>query len=87
MGGGPVARLTVRGRTVSTRHPFTEGLRQEVGDLRSRVEALEAENTELRRQGLRLAELLDVVEELLVPIASRDEAGIEDALARYRRSL
>lgn len=82
-----MARLSVRGRTVSARHPFTGGLRSEVAELRSRVEALEGENTELRRHGLRLAELFDVVEELLVPLASRDEAAIDDALARYRRSL
>lgn len=82
-----MARLTVRGLTVAARHPFTDGLRREVAELRSRVERLEGENTELRRHGLRLAELFDVVEELVVPLASRDEAAVEDALARYRRSL
>ena len=82
-----MARLRLRGREISPRHPFSDGLRREVADLRGRVEALEAENTELRRHGLRLAELFDVVEELLVPLASRDDAAVEDALTRFRRSL
>ncbi len=43
--------------------------------------------TEMRRQHLRLAELADVVQELLVPLSSRDEAAVAEALERYRASL
>ena len=43
--------------------------------------------TEMRRHHLRLAELADVVQELLVPLSSRDEAAVQDALERFRKSL
>lgn len=55
--------------------------------LEQRVADLEADMTEMRRQHLRLAELADVVQELLVPLASRDEAAVQDALERFRKSL
>ena len=55
--------------------------------LEQRVEALEEDMTQLRRHNLRLAEIADVVQELLVPMASRDEATIQDAIARFRDSL
>lgn len=55
--------------------------------LEQRVEALEEDVTQLRRHNLRLAEIADVVQELLVPMASRDEATIQDAIARFRDSL
>ncbi|WP_432479386.1 DUF6752 domain-containing protein [Nocardioides sp. GXQ0305] len=55
--------------------------------LEQRVADLEADMTEMRRQHLRLAELADVVQELLIPLASRDEAAVDDALERFRKSL
>ena len=55
--------------------------------LTERVERLEAENVELRRHGMRLAEVIDLVQELLVPVAARDEARIEEAVVAFRRSL
>jgi hypothetical protein len=55
--------------------------------LEQRVADLEADLTELRRHQLRLAELADVVQELLVPMASRDEAAIRDAIERFQESL
>ncbi|GGF40229.1 hypothetical protein GCM10011519_12390 [Marmoricola endophyticus] len=61
-------------------------LRRE-SDLAARVAELEREVQELRRTNLRLAELTDVVEELLVPVASQDRAKIEAALERYPRSI
>jgi hypothetical protein len=51
------------------------------------VAALEADLTEVRRHNVRLAELADVVQELLVPMASRDEAGIQQAIERFQESL
>ena len=55
--------------------------------LEQRVADLEADLTELRRHHLRLAELADVVQELLVPLAARDESKVEEALERFRSSL
>jgi hypothetical protein len=55
--------------------------------LEQRVADLEADLTELRRHHLRLAELTDVVQELLVPLASRDEESVQAAVERFRKSL
>lgn len=51
--------------------------RQEVADLRKRVAELEAEVQEGRRLNRRVAELLDIVEELLVPLTLRDEEKVK----------
>jgi hypothetical protein len=56
-------------------------------DLVRRVEALEADVLELRRHNVRLAEIADVVQELLVPIASRDQARIDEAIEKFSQSL
>jgi hypothetical protein len=61
--------------------------RAAVRRLEERVAALEADLTELRRHNVRLAELADVVQELLVPMASRDEARIQQAIERFQESL
>lgn len=50
--------------------------RQELADLRARVAELEAEVQEARRLNRRVAELLDIVEELLVPLSLRDEEKV-----------
>lgn len=55
--------------------------------LEERVAALEEDLSALRRHNLRLAELTDVVQELLVPLASRDEAKVAEAVERFRQSL
>ena len=52
-----------------------------------RLTALEAEVQECRRLNLRLAELVDVVAELLLPVADRDEARVAEVLQRYRESV
>lgn len=49
----------------------------QLGRLRRRVAELEEEVQENRRLNRRVAELLDLVEELLVPIAQRDEAKVK----------
>jgi hypothetical protein len=51
--------------------------RQEVEALRDRVAELEAEVQEARRLNRRVAELLDIVEELLVPLTLRDEQKVQ----------
>lgn len=55
--------------------------------LEQRVADLEADVAELRRHHLRLAELTDLVQELLVPMASRDEDRIAAALERFNESI
>ncbi len=55
--------------------------------LEDRVAELEAEVQECRQVNLRLAELTDVVAELLLPVAQRDEARIDEVLRRYHDSV
>jgi hypothetical protein len=55
--------------------------------LRDRVEVLEAEVQECRQLNLRLAELTDVVQELLLPVAQRDEQRISEVMERYAKGL
>lgn len=55
--------------------------------LEDRMQALEKDVAELRELSLRLAEITDVVEELLVPLASRDQERIDAAVARFARAL
>jgi hypothetical protein len=55
--------------------------------LLARVRALEAEVQECRQLNVRLAELCDVVTELLIPVADRDEAAVRAALDKYRADV
>ncbi len=55
--------------------------------LERRVADLEADLAEMRQHQLRLAELADVVQELLVPIAQRDQDAVDAAVERYRKTL
>lgn len=56
-------------------------------DLEQRIADLEADVAELRRHNLRLAEITDVVQELLIPLADRDEARTQAAIERFNESL
>ncbi|MDZ5662762.1 hypothetical protein HN031_12820 [Nocardioides sp. zg-1308] len=56
----------------------------EGGDLEQRVAALEEAVQENRALNVRLAELTDVVSELLLPVAARDEERLEELLGKYR---
>jgi cell division protein FtsB len=58
-----------------------------IGRLRQRIEQLEAEVQECRALNGRIAELTDIVEELLVPAARRDEEKLGELLARYADRL
>ncbi len=60
---------------------------RDVASLGRRLSELEAEMQECRRLNRRLAELLDVVEELLVPLSQRDEEKVREYLERYASSL
>ena len=55
--------------------------------LSARIDELEAEVQECRRLNRRLAELTDVVEELLLPLEQRDGAAVQEHLDRYRAGL
>lgn len=57
------------------------------GDLERRVADLEKDVLELRRHNLRLGEIVDVVQELLVPLASRDQERIDAAIEKFNESL
>lgn len=55
--------------------------------LERRVSELEAEIQESRRLNRRVAELLDIVEELLVPLSLRDEEKVRAYLDKHSSSL
>jgi hypothetical protein len=65
---------------------LTQGYHSVVG-LGDRVTQLEAEIQECRQVNLRLAELCDVMMELLLPVADRDQEEVEAVLARYRADV
>jgi hypothetical protein len=58
-----------------------------VAQLRKRVTELENEMQETRRLNRRVAELLDIVEELLVPLAQRDVEKVQKYLDSHASSL
>ncbi len=55
--------------------------------LRERVEVLEQEIQECRQLNLRLAELTDVVQELLLPLSQRDQQAVSAVLEKYSQGL
>lgn len=55
--------------------------------LTERVTELESEVQEIRQLNLRLAELTDLVQELLLPVAQRDEERITELTERYAKNL
>ena len=61
--------------------------RRQVAQLARRVTDLETEVQESRRLNRRVAELTDVVQELLIPVEQRDEQKLRQALERYAHAL
>lgn len=59
----------------------------EIERLRERVADLEDEVAECRRHHHRTAELTDLVQALLVPLATRDEAELQRLLRDYTEQL
>ncbi len=55
--------------------------------LARRVRELEAEVQECRSLNLRVAELTDLVAELLVPLAGSDDPRVVEILERYRAGV
>jgi hypothetical protein len=82
-------RLKVRAKEAARNlGRFRAGVRAEgVDALRERVAVLEGEVQECRQLNLRLAELTDVVQELLLPVAQRDEERVAAVLEKYSRGL
>jgi hypothetical protein len=83
------SRMRVRGREAAHHlGRFRAGVHAEgIDALRERVAVLEDEVQECRQLNLRLAELTDVVEELLLPVALRDEQRVSAVLEKYSRGL
>ncbi|SDD29913.1 DUF6752 domain-containing protein [Nocardioides lianchengensis] len=52
--------------------------------IRARLAALEEEAQENRQLNRRIAELTDVVTELLIPLSERDEERVAEVLKAYR---
>ena len=63
------------------------GTGAQLDELQERVAVLEEEVQECRQLNLRLAELTDVVQELLLPVAQRDEARVAELMERYSKGL
>lgn len=61
--------------------------KRQVARLRSRLAVVEEEIQENRQLNRRLAELTDVIQELLVPLAQRDEASVRERLERFSTQL
>jgi prefoldin subunit 5 len=58
------------------------GRRGEVAQLRKDVDQLQEAVEEYRRLNERLSDVLDIVEELLVPAVNRDEEKLRELLAK-----
>ena len=59
----------------------------EIKTLRERVADLEAEMQECRQLNRRLAEITDVVAEVLLPAEQRDEERLRTLLTNYETTL
>jgi hypothetical protein len=75
------------GRLSTTKLGKAVSSKGELAELRRRVRTLETEMQEARRLNRRLAELTDIVQELLVPLAQRDEEKVNQYLDRYSSTL
>ena len=58
-----------------------------LAETEERIRVLQDEVQECRQLNLRLAEVCDVVMELLVPVADRDEKRLAELLERYRDGI
>ncbi|MET0523185.1 MAG: DUF6752 domain-containing protein [Nocardioides sp.] len=76
-----------RRRLVDFRRKTLPASEARVNELRRRVAELEREMQESRRLNRRLAELTDVVQELLIPLAQQDPARFDAYLKKYSDAL
>lgn len=76
--------MTMRHRLETARSVIGGGdLQEKVARLEARVDELSAQLQESQSLHQRFAELLDVVTELMVPLAQRDEAAVQATLTKY----
>ena len=61
--------------------------RMRVRDLEERIEVMEDEMQEHRQLSRRVAELTDLIADLLVPLAQNDQAKVDEIVDRYRASI
>lgn len=66
------------------RYDAGDGPQDPIEALTQRVRSLEAEIQECRQLNRRLADVVDVVVELLVPAVDRDEVKLHELLGRLR---
>jgi hypothetical protein len=74
--------LSIKDRLSRTAAPASR-----TAELERRVAELEAEVQECRAVNLRVAELTDLVTQLLVPLAAGDQAKVRELVERYHASL
>ncbi len=79
-----MARLNSEGLRRARRNLPTQ---RALARLTERVEELEREVREVRSHHQRLAELTDVVQELLLPLSQRDQDKVDEILSRYTDQL
>lgn len=81
-------RLRAAGRRVAKRVlPTAIVSIADLPRLQQRVRELDAELQETRRLSRRVAEVTDVVEEVLLPAADRDDDRLRRARERYEKTL
>ena len=89
IGGGMAevnaGRRSLRGRAVERVARAVAGDRLDA--LQHRLDELEAEVQECRQLNLRLAEVTDLVEELLLPMVAQDQERLAAAVEKYTRSV
>ena len=56
-------------------------------DLEERIEVMEDEMQEHRQLSRRVAELTDLVADLLVPLAQNDQSRVDEIVSEYRASI
>lgn len=76
-----------RARDAARRTRDTWRARPHSSDVQARLLALEEEVQEARQLQRRVAELTDVVTELLIPLQQRDPAYVDAVLEKYRSRL
>ena len=79
------SRAGLRDRVVERLARAVAGER--LDQLHERLDDLAAEIQECRQLNLRLAEVTDLVEQLLLPMAARDEEKIAAAIEKYTRTI
>jgi len=84
-GGQGANRRGLKTRAVERMARAVAGER--LDELQDRLRDLEAEVQECRQLNIRLAEVTDLVEQLLLPIAARDEEKIAAAVEKYSRTM